>query len=114
MVRNCEPAKQCTTFDVVDDDPESAAGGRPALASRPATSNGPTAGTSVVTWGAVTGLRMWHSSTITFARAGVAAWRSRVARFATPVTVTAYDGSRVDRGDRDDDVPPRGFPRPWC
>ena len=91
VVRNCEPTKQCIGFDVVGDDPNQPRVVGP-LSIETRDLNGPTAGTSVVTWGAVTGLRMWHSSTITFAQA-VSSVEITVARFATPVTVTAYEST---------------------
>ncbi len=54
--------------------------------------NGPTAQTSVVAWGPVTGLHLWHSATITFAQP-VSGVEVTLARFATPATATALDGA---------------------
>jgi hypothetical protein len=54
--------------------------------------NGPTAQTDVVTWGAFTGLRMWHSSKLSFGSAASQVEVTLVA-FATPAVATAYDGS---------------------
>ena len=65
VVRNCEPSKECVGFAVVGDDvnPRSV-GGSASIETRDR--SGPTAQTSVVTWGSTTGLHLWHSSTVTF------------------------------------------------
>ncbi len=88
LVRNCEPAKECVRFDAVDVDVNPRAVGLLTIETRDL--NGPTADTSVVSWGSTTGLRLWHSSTIAFAQP-VTQVEIILTRFATPATATAFD-----------------------
>ncbi len=90
LVRNCEPAKQCAQFDIVGVDINPRVVGSLSIETRDL--GGPTADTSVVTWGSTTGLRLWHSSTISFAQP-VAQVEITLTRFATLATATAYDAA---------------------
>ena len=55
-------------------------------------SNGPTAQTSVVTWGASTGLHMWFWSTINYAQP-ISRAEVTLVQFALPATATALDAA---------------------
>lgn len=90
VVRNCEPARECVQFDAVDVDVDPRVVGPLSIETRDL--NGPTADTSVVTWGSTTGLRLWHSSTISFAQP-VTHVELTLTRFATPATATAFDAA---------------------
>lgn len=90
VVRNCAPSKECVSFGVVGTDVNPRTVGQVSVETRDP--NGPTAQTSVVTWGATTGLHLWFSSTITFAQA-VSRVEVTLVRFASPATATAFDGT---------------------
>jgi len=89
VVRSCEPSRECVGFAVVGDDanPRSV-GGSVSIETRDL--NGPTAQTSVVTWGSTTGLHLWHSSTVTFS-GPVSQVELTLVQFAAPATATAFD-----------------------
>jgi hypothetical protein len=88
LVRNCDGTKDCVGFDTVGVDVNPRVVGPLTIETRDL--NGPTADTSVVTWGATTGLHLWHSSTISFAFP-VSQVEVTLVRFATQATATAYD-----------------------
>ncbi len=88
VVRNCAPAKECVTFDVAGVDVNPRTVGLVTVETRDP--NGPTAQTSVVTWGATTGLHLWFSSTISFAQP-VSQVEVTLVRFASLATATAFD-----------------------
>jgi hypothetical protein len=90
VVRNCAPSKECVSFSTVGVDVNPRVVGQVTVETRDL--NGPTAQTSVVTWGATTGLHMWFSSSIGFAQA-VSQVEVTLVHFASPATATAFDGS---------------------
>jgi len=87
VVRTCRD-RQCVTFDVVGQDVNPRLIGDLSVETRDL--SGPTAMTSVVTWGSTTGLHLWHSSTLTFARP-VSRVELTLVQFAVPATATAFD-----------------------
>jgi hypothetical protein len=90
VVRNCAPSRECVSFTVVGTDVNPRTVGQVTVETRDA--NGPTAQTSVVTWGTATGLHMWFSSTISFAQP-VSRVEVTLVHFASPATATAFDAS---------------------
>jgi hypothetical protein len=90
VVRNCVPSKDCVTFGVVGVDVNPRVVGQVTVETRDL--NGPTTQTSVVSWGATTGLHLWFSSTITFAQP-VSQVDLTLVRFASPATATAFDAA---------------------
>lgn len=90
VVRNCAPSKQCISFAAVGTDVNPRTVGPVTVETRDL--NGPTAQTSVVTWGATTGLHLWFSSTISFAQE-VSRVEVTLVRFAAPATATAFDAA---------------------
>lgn len=90
VVRSCSPSKECVAFGTVGSDVNPRTVGQ--VTVRTSDLNGPTGQTTVVTWGPVTGLHLWHSSTITFAQP-VSGAEVTLARFATLATATALDGA---------------------
>jgi hypothetical protein len=87
VVRTCR-GRLCVTFDVVGQDVNPRLIGDLSVETRDL--SGPTAMTSVVTWGSTTGLHLWHSSTLTFAQP-VSRVELTLVQFAVPATATAYD-----------------------
>jgi hypothetical protein len=90
VVRNCAPSKECVSFAVVGVDVNPRIAGQVSVETRDL--NGPTAQTSVVTWGATTGLHLWFSSTISFAQP-VSQVEVTLVQFASPATATAFDAA---------------------
>jgi hypothetical protein len=90
VVRACGTDHQCVTFDVVGEDANPRSIGGLTVETRDL--NGPTPVTSVVTWGATTGLHLWHSSTLTFAQP-VSRVELTLVHFAAPATANAFDAS---------------------
>lgn len=87
VVRTCR-GRLCVTFDVVGQDVNPRSIGDLSVQTRDL--NGPTATTTVVTWGSTTGLHLWHSSTLTFAQP--VSWvELTLVQFAMPATASAYD-----------------------
>jgi hypothetical protein len=89
VVRTCRD-RLCVTFDAVGQDANPRVVGDLSVQTRDL--NGPTATTSVVTWGSTTGLHLWHSSTLTFAQP-VARVEPTLVTFAVPATASAYDAN---------------------
>jgi hypothetical protein len=87
VVRTCR-GRLCVTFDAVGEDVNPRSSGDLSVETRDL--GGPTAMTSVVTWRSITGLHLWHSSTLSFAQP-VSRVELTLARFAGPATATAYD-----------------------
>ncbi|GAA3643878.1 hypothetical protein [Microlunatus ginsengisoli] len=90
VVRTCDTTKDCLMFAVVDTSTNPRVAGALTIETRDTT--GPTADTSVANWASVTGLRLWHSSTIKLA-VPASSVEITLARFATPATVTAFDAA---------------------
>ena len=90
VVRNCRPSKACVSFGVAGVDVNPRTVGQVTVETRDST--GPTAQTSVVTWGTTTGLHLWFSSTISFAQP-VSRVEVTLVQFASPATATAFDGA---------------------
>jgi hypothetical protein len=88
VVRNCETAKTCVTFAALGDDVNPRVVGDLTVETRDP--GGKTAQTSVVNWGATTGLHLWHSATLAFAQP-VSRVEVTLVRFAGPSTATASD-----------------------
>jgi hypothetical protein len=88
VVRTCKTDHPCVSFDVVGTDTNPRTIG--ALTVQTSDLNGPTATTSVVTWGSTTGLHLWHSSTLTFAQP-VSLVEVTLVRFAQAAKATALD-----------------------
>jgi hypothetical protein len=89
VVRTCS-GRLCVTFDLAGQNANPRSSGDLSVQTRDL--NGPTMFTSVVTWGSVTGLHLWHSSTLSFARA-VSRVELTLVGFAVPATATAYDAN---------------------
>jgi len=89
VVRTCS-GRACVTFDLVGQDLNPRTMGDLSVQTRDL--NGPTAITSVVTWGPITGLHLSHSSTLAFARP-VSRVELTLVGFAVPATATAYDAN---------------------
>ena len=88
VVRPCAPSRSCAAFSVVGDDANPRTVG--AVTVETSDLNGPTAQTSVVTWAGVTGLHLWHRSTLTFNQP-VSRVEVTLVHFASPATATALD-----------------------
>ena len=92
VVRNCAPSKECFSFLAVGVDVNPRIAGQVTVETRDL--NGPTAQTSVVTWGTATGLHLWFSSTISFAQP-ISQVEVTLVHFASPATATAFDAAGV-------------------
>jgi len=90
VVRSCGVTGDCVEFTVTGTDANPRVSGGVVVQTRDL--SGPTADTSVVTWGGHTGLHLWHSSTLTFAQP-VSRVDVTLVRFAQPATATAFDAS---------------------
>jgi hypothetical protein len=88
VVRTCRTDHLCVTFDVAGQDANPRSIGDLTVQTRDL--NGPTAVTSVVTWGSATGLHLWHSATLTFAQP-VSQVELTLVQFAVPATASAFD-----------------------
>lgn len=90
VVRTCAPVSECISFDVVGEDHNPRVSGPVTIVTRTPISTPPT--TEVVTWGAFTGLHLYHASTITFAQP-VSRVELTLVHFSTAPTVTAKDAA---------------------
>jgi hypothetical protein len=88
VVRTCRTDRSCVDFDLVGDDANPRSVGGLTVETRDL--NGPTPATSVVTWGAWTGLHLWHETEIVLAQP-VARAEVTVVQFAMPPTARALD-----------------------
>jgi hypothetical protein len=92
VVRPCKRVQDCVEFATVDTDTNPRSAGAFTIETRDL--NGPTADTQVVDWGGLTGLHLWHSSTLTFAPP-VQAVDITLITFAQPATATALDAAKA-------------------
>lgn len=88
VVRSCGGDRQCVPFDQAGSSTNPQTLGN--LTVETSDLNGPTAATSVVTWGTTTGLHLWHSAMLSFAQP-VSRVDVALVHFAVPPTATAFD-----------------------
>ncbi len=88
VVHTCRSDPDCVDFDLAGEDVNPRTVGGLTLETRDL--NGPTPVTSVVTWGAWTGLHLWHETEILLPQP-VGRVEVTVVQFAVPPTVRAFD-----------------------